>query len=74
MSAAFLPSNSNFSRAASAVINAGRASAARGWVPATSGNFSARIDEGSFAVTRSGVDKGSLTPDEFIAQPVHAPL
>ncbi len=74
MSAAFLPSNSNFSRAASAVINAGRASAARGWVPATSGNFSARIDEGSFAVTRSGVDKGSLTPDDLIAQPVHAPL
>ncbi len=68
MSAALLPSTSNFSRAAGAVIEAGRAAAARGWVPATSGNFSARIDERSFAVTRSGVDKGALTADDILAQ------
>jgi methylthioribulose-1-phosphate dehydratase len=40
----------------------GRFASARGWVPATSGNFSCRIDAGSVAVTRSGVDKGNLGP------------
>jgi methylthioribulose-1-phosphate dehydratase len=74
MNAIVSASSTEFARAASAVMNAGRAAAARGWVPATSGNFSARIDERSFAVTRSGVDKGSLTPDDLIAQPVDAPL
>jgi methylthioribulose-1-phosphate dehydratase len=63
MTIAFSPSLSNFSRAA-----------ARGWVPATSGDFSARIDENSFAVTRSGVDRGSLTPDDLIAQTIDAQL
>ncbi len=33
----------------------------RGWVPATSGNFSARVD-GRILVTASGLDKGTLTP------------
>ncbi|MGA2536599.1 MAG: methylthioribulose 1-phosphate dehydratase [Terracidiphilus sp.] len=33
----------------------------RGWVPATSGNFSVRI-EGRILVTASGLDKGTLTP------------
>ena len=74
MTQAFSTSAANFGRAASAVINAGRAAAARGWVPATSGNFSARIDAASFVVTRSGVDKGSLTPDDLIAQPIKPPL
>ena len=64
----------NFSRAAAAVINAGRPAAARAWVRAGSGSFSTRIDEGAFAVTRSGVDRGSLTPDDIVAQPVDAPL
>jgi methylthioribulose-1-phosphate dehydratase len=74
MTVMFSTPATNFSRAASAVINAGRAAAVRGWVPATSGNFSARIDEDSFAVTRSGVDKGSLTPDDLMAQRIDAPL
>ncbi len=39
----------------------GRFAASRGWVPATSGNFSARVDSTHAAVTRSGVDKGALT-------------
>ena len=33
----------------------------RGWVPATSGNFSVRVD-GRILVTASGLDKGTLTP------------
>jgi methylthioribulose-1-phosphate dehydratase len=40
----------------------GRYAAARGWVPATSGNFSLRIDARHAAVTRSGIDKGAIGP------------
>ncbi len=56
------------------VIAAGRAAAARHWVPATSGNFSVRIDEGRVAITRSGVDKGALTAADILIQPLDAPL
>ncbi|RVT97405.1 methylthioribulose 1-phosphate dehydratase [Rhodovarius crocodyli] len=35
---------------------------ARGWVPATAGNFSVRLGPGRVAVTRSGFHKGMLTP------------
>lgn len=49
-----------------AVIEAGRRAAARHWVPATSGNLSARIDAGRIAITRSGTDKGSLTPADVL--------
>jgi methylthioribulose-1-phosphate dehydratase len=38
----------------------GRFAALRGWVPATGGNFSVRIDAWHAAVTRSGVDKGAI--------------
>ena len=43
--------------------------AARGWVPATSGNFSARpfADEpGRILITPSGLDKGALTPGDLL--------
>jgi methylthioribulose-1-phosphate dehydratase len=43
------------------LIEAGRHIDARGWVPATSGNFSARLDDGSIAITVSGRHKGRLT-------------
>lgn len=39
----------------------------RGWVPATSSNFSWRLDETSMAVTQSGVDKTKLMPKDFMA-------
>lgn len=74
MNAILSASSTEFARAAGAVIEAGRTAAARGWVPATSGNFSARIDERSFAVTRSGVDKGALTAGDILAQGIDAPL
>jgi methylthioribulose-1-phosphate dehydratase len=38
----------------------GRFAASRGWVPATSGNFSRRIDAEHVALTRSGIDKGAI--------------
>jgi methylthioribulose-1-phosphate dehydratase len=42
---------------------------ARGWVPATSGNFSARWIDGigeRIFITPSGLDKGLLTPDHLL--------
>jgi methylthioribulose-1-phosphate dehydratase len=48
----------------------GRFVAARGWVPATSGNFSSRIDGDYAAVTRSGIDKGNIRPEDLIAVPL----
>lgn len=60
--------------AAEAVIAAGRAAADRRWVPATSGNFSVRIDAERAAMTRSGVDKGALTEADILIQPIDAPL
>jgi methylthioribulose-1-phosphate dehydratase len=47
------------------LIAAGRDFAARFWVPATSGNFSRRIDARRIAVTLSGRDKGALDKDDF---------
>jgi methylthioribulose-1-phosphate dehydratase len=38
----------------------------RGWVPATGGNFSARLPDGDVLITASGVHKGELLRDDFI--------
>jgi methylthioribulose-1-phosphate dehydratase len=54
---------STFAGAAEAIVAVGRAFDARGWAPATSGNYSVRLDDGSIAVTVSGWHKGRLTPD-----------
>lgn len=62
-----------FDEAAAAVIHAGRAAAARGWVPATSGNFSVRLDGGRMLVTRSGRDKGRLTPADLAEVAIDGP-
>jgi methylthioribulose-1-phosphate dehydratase len=60
--------------AVEAVIAAGRAASARHWVPATSGNFSVRIDRRRIAITRSGVDKGALKPADVLIQPLRRRL
>lgn len=39
---------------------------ARGWVPATGGNFSARLDDRHLLITASGVHKGELTRADFM--------
>ncbi len=52
----------------------GRFAAAHGWVPATSGNFSCRIDAAHAAVTRSGIDKGNIRPEDIIAVPLRGAL
>jgi methylthioribulose-1-phosphate dehydratase len=40
--------------------------AALGWTPATSSNFSMRLDERTAAITVSGRDKGKLVPDDIM--------
>lgn len=54
------------SAATQAVIAAGKWAAARGWLPATSGNLSVRIDARQIAITRSGPDKGNLVADDIL--------
>lgn len=53
----------SYEQAVAALIDAGRRLDARGWAPATSGNYSARLDDGSIALTVSGRHKGRLTSD-----------
>lgn len=38
----------------------------RGWTPATSSNFSCRLDAGHALITASGGDKGCLSEDDFL--------
>ncbi len=52
------------------LIDLGIFAAKRNWVPATSGNFSQRIDQDNFIISASGPDKGSLTLDNFVILPI----
>ena len=56
----------DFSLIAQELIKAGRFIDSRGWVPATSGNFSARLADGTIAITVSGRHKGRLTPADIM--------
>jgi methylthioribulose-1-phosphate dehydratase len=56
-----------FYQQAIALAAAGEHLYQRGWVPATSGNFSARLNADSAIVTASGKHKGRLSPTDFIA-------
>ncbi len=49
-----------YATAAQTIIEAGRFLYARGWSPATSSNYSARIDAAHIAITISGRHKGEL--------------
>lgn len=49
-----------FERCAAELVANVRELAARGWTPATSSNFSMRMDERHVAITASGGDKGRL--------------
>lgn len=50
-----------FAEARAQIVGVGRWLDGKGWAPATSGNYSLRLDDGSFAVTVSGRHKGRLT-------------
>ncbi|MDD2658739.1 MAG: methylthioribulose 1-phosphate dehydratase [Methylococcales bacterium] len=52
--------------AAQQLIDAGRFIDSKGWVPATSGNFSARLPDGTIAITVSGKHKGQLQLDDIM--------
>jgi len=52
----------------------GRFAAARGWLAATSGNFSCRLDAGHALVTRSGIDKGALGAGDVAVVPLAGPI
>ncbi len=52
----------SFDAARAGIIAVGRRLDARGWAPATAGNYSVRLDDG-FAVTASGWHKGRLSED-----------
>lgn len=71
VTAAALPPAFLIADTAETLVRIGQRAAARGWVPATSGNFSVKDGE-SIYVTMSGRDKGSLTTDDVAA--VHAGL
>lgn len=57
----------SFETAAAGVVEMARYAGSRGWVPATSGNFSVRMDDRLAAVTATGADKANLTNDQVIA-------
>ncbi|WP_313026002.1 methylthioribulose 1-phosphate dehydratase [Pseudomonas lopnurensis] len=52
---------------ARAIIDAGRFLYGRGWSPATSSNYSARLTSAEVLLTVSGKHKGQLTPDDLLA-------
>jgi methylthioribulose-1-phosphate dehydratase len=51
---------------ARSLVEAGQRMDARSWVPGSSGNLSARLDDGLIAITRSGVHKGRLTEADIM--------
>jgi methylthioribulose-1-phosphate dehydratase len=56
----------DFASAAAALIAAGARFDQRGWAPATAGNYSVRLDDGSIAITVSGAHKGRLGADAIM--------
>lgn len=56
----------DFPKKARELIQTGRFLFERGWVPATSGNFSARLDQTHAAITVSGRHKGLLDEESIM--------
>ncbi|MDB5986598.1 MAG: methylthioribulose 1-phosphate dehydratase [Nevskia sp.] len=59
------------SRLADELVAAGALFHRRGWVPATGGNFSARLALDRMLITVSGVHKGELSNDDFLVADLH---
>lgn len=55
-----------FAQRADAIIDAARAFSAAGWTPATSSNFSMRLDRELVCITVSGRDKGCLEREDLM--------
>ncbi|MDW8433574.1 MAG: methylthioribulose 1-phosphate dehydratase, partial [Aquificaceae bacterium] len=50
----------------SELIEIGRILHSRGWLPASGGNLSARLENGQVLITASGSHKGHLTREDFV--------
>src|SRR5260370_24648649 len=62
-----VPDPRNLTAQTDALCALARWCAARGWVPATSGNFSVRdAASGRILISRSGLDKGQITPADML--------
>lgn len=61
-----LPTMYRLDNATEALIDVGRHADRHGWVPATSGNFSVRLDDDTVAITVSGAHKGRLAPEHVM--------
>jgi len=64
-------SQSLFDNRADAIAEAAQQLAALGWTPATSSNFSMRVDGEHAAITISGRDKGHLGRDDIMLIDLH---
>lgn len=65
----------SFPSRARALAEIGRDLHGRGWLPATSGNLSARLDNGNVVITASGLHKGRLDQSSFLeVDPDGAPV
>lgn len=70
-----LDDSSSIASAADMLIAIGRRLDRRGYAPATGGNYSIRLEDGSIAITASGSHKGQLTCDDIMrVSPSGAPL
>lgn len=62
-----VPDTMEIQQDAEALCSLAQVCSARGWVPATSGNFSLRdLESGHIFVSPSGMDKGQMTPDQLL--------
>jgi methylthioribulose-1-phosphate dehydratase len=61
-----MTTNDIFLELAQQLIAVGRFIDSKGWVPATSGNLSVRLPDGSIAITVSGKHKGQLQIDDIM--------
>jgi methylthioribulose-1-phosphate dehydratase len=65
----------DFAEATDLIIAAGNRLDQRGLAPATAGNYSVRLADGTLAVTVSGAHKGRLVPDQIMrVSPEGVPL
>lgn len=64
-----------YAQAAQAIVDAGEFLYRKGWSPATSSNYSARIDDAHIAITVSGRHKGQLKAgDVMVVDPAGQPV
>ena len=62
---------SQFNACAARIVTTARELAGKDWTPATSSNFSMRVDADHAAITVSGRDKAKLGPDDIMLIDLH---